>query len=79
VDRTCRGVIGVFRIRTNISLESPRHRGGTLKGVAAALWDMTDAGGRPCPLCQTPMFKRHCKYVCPQHGVVVDCSDPFTF
>jgi len=25
------------------------------------------------------MFKRHCKYVCPQHGVVVDCSDPFTF
>jgi len=25
------------------------------------------------------MFERHCKYVCPQHGVVVDCSDPFTF
>jgi hypothetical protein len=25
------------------------------------------------------MFERHCKYVCPQHGVVVDCSDPFLF
>jgi hypothetical protein len=39
----------------------------------------SDRGGRACPLCETPMFKRHCKYVCPQHGVVVDCSDPFTF
>ena len=38
-----------------------------------------DAGGRPCPMCETPMYKRHCKFVCPQHGVVVDCSDPFVF
>lgn len=36
-------------------------------------------GGRPCPMCAEPLFKRHCKYVCPQHGVVVDCSDPFAF
>ncbi|WP_161569781.1 HVO_2523 family zinc finger protein [Natronorubrum bangense] len=33
--------------------------------------------GHPCPFCETPMYKRHCKYVCPQHGVVIDCSDPF--
>lgn len=30
-------------------------------------------------MCETVMYKRHCKYVCPQHGVVVDCSDPFVF
>ncbi|MFD1646429.1 HVO_2523 family zinc finger protein [Haloarchaeobius litoreus] len=34
---------------------------------------------RRCPMCEERLFKRHCKYVCPQHGVVVDCSDPFTF
>ena len=38
-----------------------------------------ERGGRSCPMCGTGMYKRHCKYVCPQHGVVVDCSDPFTF
>ncbi|QLC32649.1 hypothetical protein EFA46_001575 [Halarchaeum sp. CBA1220] len=38
-----------------------------------------ERGGRPCPLCERPMYKRHCKYVCPTHGVVVDCSDPFVF
>jgi len=26
------------------------------------------SGGRPCPLCETPMYHRHCKYVCPAHG-----------
>lgn len=36
-------------------------------------------GGNACPMCGANMFKRHCKYVCPQHGVVVDCSDPFSF
>nr|WP_303645317.1 HVO_2523 family zinc finger protein [Haloarchaeobius iranensis] len=30
-------------------------------------------------MCEEQLFKRHCKYLCPQHGVVVDCSDPFTF
>jgi hypothetical protein len=34
-------------------------------------------GGRPCPLCETPMYSRHCKYVCPNHGVVYDCGDTF--
>ena len=38
-----------------------------------------EAGGRPCPMCDARMYRRHCKYVCPQHGVVVDCSDPFVF
>jgi len=36
-----------------------------------------DAGGRPCPMCERPMTHRHCKYVCPEHGVVYDCSDTF--
>lgn len=35
-------------------------------------------GGPPaCPHCGQVMYKRHCKYVCPSHGVVIDCSDPF--
>ncbi|ELZ93963.1 hypothetical protein C440_10098 [Haloferax mucosum ATCC BAA-1512] len=33
--------------------------------------------GRPCPICETSMHHRHCKYVCPEHGVVYDCSDTF--
>jgi hypothetical protein len=36
-----------------------------------------ETGGRPCPLCGTPLFERHCKYVCPNHGVVYDCADTF--
>ena len=35
-----------------------------------------DAGPR-CPLCAATLFSRHCEYVCPNHGVVYDCSDPF--
>ncbi|WP_165383997.1 HVO_2523 family zinc finger protein [Natrinema altunense] len=38
--------------------------------------DRTAAGPR-CPHCDAAMYKRHCKYVCPQHGVIIDCSDPF--
>ncbi len=34
-------------------------------------------GGPSCPYCEAHLYKRHCKYVCPQHGVVYDCSDPF--
>jgi len=34
-------------------------------------------GGRPCPRCDRPMYSRHCKYVCPEHGVVFDCADTF--
>jgi len=33
--------------------------------------------GRTCPHCGAALFERHCKYVCPNHGVIVDCSDPF--
>lgn len=47
--------------------------GGRATGREAA----SGAGGRPCPLCETPMYHRHCKYVCPEHGVVYDCSDTF--
>ncbi|WP_435346163.1 HVO_2523 family zinc finger protein [Haloarchaeobius sp. HRN-SO-5] len=39
--------------------------------------DAPARAGPTCPLCDEPLFDRHCKYVCPQHGVVVDCSDPF--
>jgi hypothetical protein len=46
--------------------------GGTTERESAS-----GAGGRPCPHCETPMYHRHCKYVCPQHGVVYDCSDTF--
>lgn len=30
-----------------------------------------------CPRCEEWLYRRHCKYVCPQHGVIYDCSDPF--
>jgi hypothetical protein len=33
--------------------------------------------GPACPICEASLRPRHCKYVCPNHGVVVDCSDPF--
>ncbi|MFB6087781.1 MAG: HVO_2523 family zinc finger protein [Haloarculaceae archaeon] len=33
--------------------------------------------GPRCPKCEEPLAKRHCKYVCPNHGTVYDCSDPF--
>jgi hypothetical protein len=36
-----------------------------------------DHGGRPCPRCGEPLVHRHCKYVCPVHGIVYDCSDTF--
>nr|WP_303646691.1 HVO_2523 family zinc finger protein [Halorussus salinus] len=28
-------------------------------------------------MCETPMYSRHCKYVCPQHGIIMDCADTF--
>jgi len=49
---------------------------GSAGGGATA--DSSDEAGAPrCPHCEAPMYKRHCKYVCPQHGVIIDCSDPF--
>lgn len=38
---------------------------------------VTAAGGRPCPVCEEAMYHRHCKYVCPNHGVIMDCADTF--
>ena len=32
---------------------------------------------RGCPKCTSELKKRHCKLVCPIHGVIFDCSDPF--
>ena len=30
-----------------------------------------------CGNCNQPTYKMHCKVMCPQCGVLVDCSDPF--
>ncbi|MFB6137171.1 MAG: HVO_2523 family zinc finger protein [Halobacteriaceae archaeon] len=30
-----------------------------------------------CPRCGRSLHRRHCKYVCPTHGVVMDCADTF--
>ncbi|MDZ7850332.1 MAG: HVO_2523 family zinc finger protein [Halodesulfurarchaeum sp.] len=38
---------------------------------------MTPETGPTCPACDRVLYSRHCKYVCPNHGVVFDCSDPF--
>ncbi len=43
----------------------------------AASESTAEAGGRPCPICEEPMYHRHCKYVCPNHGVIMDCADTF--
>lgn len=46
--------------------------------------DSTPAGaaersehGRPCPQCGATLIHRHCEYVCPNHGVIMDCADTF--
>ena len=33
--------------------------------------------GRPCPQCGATLIHRHCEYVCPNHGVIMDCADTF--
>jgi predicted RNA-binding Zn-ribbon protein involved in translation (DUF1610 family) len=49
-----------------------------MSGKSSDPESVTDVtGGRPCPLCAEPMIHRHCKYVCPTHGVIYDCSDTF--
>ncbi|XGI84150.1 hypothetical protein ACEU6E_02560 [Halorutilales archaeon Cl-col2-1] len=30
-----------------------------------------------CPTCGEDLRTRHCKILCPNCGVVADCSDPF--
>jgi hypothetical protein len=50
---------------------------GDTSSTGAANSSELSAGAPRCPHCEAPMYKRHCKYVCPQHGVIIDCSDPF--
>jgi hypothetical protein len=45
--------------------------------VAGDACTLEVTNGRPCPFCGASMDHRHCKYVCPEHGVVYDCSDTF--
>jgi exosome complex RNA-binding protein Csl4 len=33
---------------------------------------------RSCNRCGAELEERHCKLVCPQHGVIRDCADPFS-
>lgn len=46
-------------------------------GDAGDAADTRTVRTRPCPYCGAPMRHRHCEYVCPAHGVVMDCSDTF--
>ncbi|WP_440771366.1 HVO_2523 family zinc finger protein [Natronorubrum sp. DTA28] len=51
---------------------------GDGNGANAVDGPNVDSSGAPtCPHCGEPLYKRHCKYVCPQHGPIIDCSDPF--
>ncbi len=45
--------------------------------IVSADGEDVNGAGRPCPACGAAMERRHCKYVCPRHGVVYDCSDTF--
>lgn len=47
------------------------------RGETRAEQERGEGRGRPCPACGASMHRRHCKYVCPRHGVVYDCSDTF--
>jgi len=38
---------------------------------------IAESSAPACPSCGEALYKRHCKYVCPNHGPVIDCSDPF--
>jgi len=62
---------------TDTHADGPDESDGASTGATPDESGNRDTGGRPCPHCDRPMFHRHCKYVCPQHGVVYDCSDTF--
>ena len=51
--------------------------GATDDSSATADGDERGAGPPTCPHCRATLYKRHCKYVCPQHGPIIDYSDPF--
>jgi len=42
-----------------------------------SMWYLYKGMSARCPQCAAAMHRRHCKYVCPNHGVVYDCSDTF--
>ena len=50
---------------------------GSDRGSSSTEGGEGPVGGRPCPRCERPMYSRHCKYVCPEHGVIFDCADTF--
>jgi hypothetical protein len=58
-------------------MEESRASAATDETDSACSVGEADHGGRPCPVCNQPLYSRHCKYVCPEHGVVYDCSDTF--
>lgn len=67
-------------VATNLSTRSATSYMASDAGHADADADADDGDavpGRPCPFCGASMVHRHCKYVCPEHGVVYDCSDTF--
>lgn len=45
-------------------------------GLSGAAAERSDHG-RPCPQCGATLIHRHCEYVCPNHGVIMDCADTF--
>ncbi|GAA0192811.1 hypothetical protein GCM10009000_002100 [Halobacterium noricense] len=64
--------VAVERRRTVRTALSSRHDGPNVSEP-----EESTKRTRPCPYCGASMVHRHCEYVCPQHGVVFDCSDPF--
>ena len=49
-----------------------------LKSIPTDTEDVSEGTtDRPCPLCGEGLVYRHCKYVCPCHGVAYDCADTF--
>lgn len=50
---------------------------GNGTGANESAGGTTPSGAPTCPHCGEALYKRHCKYVCPQHGPIIDCSDPF--
>jgi hypothetical protein len=60
--------------------ERSTHGTGGLLGAGVLSQGVPDdAGGPTCPQCDAELYERHCKYVCPQHGVIMDCADLFYF
>ena len=69
----------VKQFKRCLTIFSPGPSGGLLP-PGPLRWAVPEDGGGPtCPHCDAELYERHCKYVCPQHGVIMDCADPFYF